>query len=184
MQKPDGYDGAQAATGGQRPKPPAGGHVLGVVRVEETKSRDGEEMIVLYLDIARGEFKNYYRELGERLKKDVFLRYYQLTQSKKSIPFLKGMIQSFEKSNPGFDWQWEAQALTRRLVGANLREEEYENKEGKRGLGLKIVHLCSIESVDAGLPILAPKLMDGSFDQPAAAGGRDKLDSNTDDLPW
>jgi len=183
MIKPAGYDEAQAATGGQNPKPPAGGHVLGVVRVEETKSREGEEMIVLYLDIARGEFKNYYRELGERLKKDVFLRYYQLTQSKKSIPFLKGMITSFEKSNPGFDWQWVAQSLVHRLVGANLREEKYENKEGNRRLGLKIVHLCSIENVDAGLPILAPKLLDGSFDSPASHG-RDKLDPTTDDLPW
>ena len=183
MQKPTGWESTQAATGGQQPRPPAGGCVLGVVKISEEPSKAGEDMITLFLDIARGPFKNYYRDMTERLKKDCYLRYYQKTTGEKSLPFFKGMITSFEESNPGFDWQWETQSLVRRLVGANLREEEYTNKQGKTRLGLKIAYLCSVESVEKGLPLLDPKLLDASFSAPADHG-RDKLDPTTDDLPW
>ena len=183
MQKPSGWDEAQAATGGQAPKPNAGGYVLGVVKIDETPSKAGEEMLTLFLDIARGPFKNHYRELGDKLGKDCYLRYYQMTQTEKGVPFFKGMITSFEKSNPGFDWQWDAKALVKRLVGANLRDEEYVNSKGEHRLGLKIAHLCSIETVDSGtLPILEPKMLNGSFDGQTNANRQSTPPQ--DDLPF
>lgn len=183
MQKPSGYDEAQATIGGQSPKPPAGGTVLGVIRVSEELSKAGDDMITLFLDIAQGPFKNHFRNLGKHLNKDCYLRYYQKTQGEKSVPFLKGMITSFEESNPGFDWQWDAQSLVHHLVGANLREEEYVNANGQHRLGLKIAHLCSVKSVEEGkLPVLAPKLLEGSFDgQPEH---RHQLNAPQDDLPF
>lgn len=161
MEKPNGWDDAKAATGGDFEKPAAGGYVLGIVRIEEKPSDSGNKMITLYLDIAQGEWKNYHRELGEKLGKDCYLRYYQLTEAEKSIPFFKGMITSVEKSNPGYKWNWEPQTLRGKLVGANLREEEYTNKDGERRLGLKIAYLCSLESVP-GLKVLPPKLLSAS----------------------
>lgn len=157
MKKPDGYDSAEAKQGGVFRNPEAGGYILGIVNTDMRKTKDeGRDMLVLSLDIADGEFKYFYRELSLKLSKDCYLKNYLVCEGD-NVPFFKGAITAIEHSNPGFVFNFDEKTLIKKLVGANLREEDYINKNNEVKSILKIAYLCGVESVRKGLPILEPK---------------------------
>ena len=59
MNKPANWDSVEAITGEYK-KLPAGGYVCSIVRAECTKSKNGKEMLKLAIDIAEGEYKDFY----------------------------------------------------------------------------------------------------------------------------
>lgn len=181
MKAPSGYDTAEAKTGGDFSQPEAGGYIFRILDVEETTSKAGNDMIVLNMDIAEGEFKNYYAELHKRLDlKNWPLKYYQLV-NEDNADYYKGMIQSVAKSNPSFrdeaftGPEHDIGALEKMLVGGVMRMEQYQKKDGTIGDGLKILYLCSVQRIEDGdFQIPKPKLLQ------AVAQKQDE----SDDLPW
>lgn len=157
MNKPNGYDSAPATTfeGGGMPLP--GAYVLGIIGAECKQSNNGNEMLVLSLDIVEGQYKNNYRNLGERLKKDCLLRHYRVTDSEKSLPYFKGDIKAIEDSNQGFKFNFDEKTLRGKYVGGMLREEEYEKSSGEIATVLKIAFLCSVERVRSGALVVPKK---------------------------
>jgi hypothetical protein len=162
MRKPDNYDQSEAIEGGFR-EPHAGPCILGIVKADVQKNRNGEQQLVLFLDIADGEFKNYYRRQTERFNKSRYLRFYQNTEGK-GLPHFKGIIRAIEEANPGFTFDWNESSLSRKKIGGNLRDEEYvRTNDGTIGTSLRVAYLCSIKSIEAGehkvLPVrkLAPQ---------------------------
>lgn len=176
MNKPNGYDAAQATTfeGGGMPLP--GAYVLGIISAECKESRSGNEMLVLSLDIVEGQYKNNYRNLGERLKKDCLLKHYRVTDTEQSLPYFKGDIKAIEESNPGFKFNFDEKTLRGKYVGGMLREEEYEKSDGTIATVLKIAFLCSVEKVKSGT-LVTPKKKE--FD-----GYVPHQSTSTDDLPF
>ena len=106
MNKPANWDSVEAITGEYK-KLPAGGYVCSIVRAECTKSKNGKEMLKLAIDIAEGEYKdfylNQYLQEQERNKEQAKWRgsYYQLTEGD-SMGRFKGMLLNIEKSNSGY----------------------------------------------------------------------------------
>ncbi|MFA5714969.1 MAG: hypothetical protein WC998_04480 [Candidatus Paceibacterota bacterium] len=150
FRKPAGYDDAEAVSGGfQEPK--AGPCVLGIVHAE-VNIKDGEQQLVLQLDIAAGPFKNYYSKQSKRFDKNRLLRVWQNVEGK-GTPYFKGLIKAIEESNEGFTFRFEdgEQVLEKKLVGGNLREEEYMKSDGVTvGTSLRVGYLCSIGSIERG----------------------------------
>ena len=146
MRKPEGYEQSEAVEGGFR-SPSAGPCIIGITRTQ-VEVKNGEQRIVLYCDIAEGEFKNYYRRQSEKWNKNRYLRYYQKTEGK-SLPYFKGIITTMEKEN-SFVFDWNEASLHFKKTGANLQEEEYRRTDGSIGTVLRIAYLCSMESVHAG----------------------------------
>lgn len=134
MQKPQGYDEAQAIVGGGYPQLPAGGYVCRVVGAKMDVAKDGSDMLVLALDIARGEYKDFFKQAHTRRKEanpdkrvEWPCRYWQLV-TPKHVGRLKGLVESFEASNPGYKVPWgenSESTLVNRLIGCVFREEEY-----------------------------------------------------------
>lgn len=150
MNKPSGYDGTKAASFGFN-GPSAGPQVLGIVSAVVGRTKDNsKEKITLSFDIAKGEFKNFYRDLSDKHGKDCFLKYDQLTEGEKSLPYFKGMITAIEESNAGFTFNFDEKTLTRKLVGAMLQEKHYINKLGAKKSILKVAFLCSIAKAESG----------------------------------
>jgi hypothetical protein len=148
MRKPDGYDGAEAKNAGFR-EPVAGPCILGIIRATAGKSDNGNPQLTIELDIADGPFKNFYREKSERFNQSWYLKHWQGTEGK-SIPYFKGLIVAIEESNPGYKFDFNEATLSRKLIGGNLREEEYAKKDGSIGVRMKIAYLCSLQSVTTG----------------------------------
>ena len=127
MNKPANWDSVEAITGEYK-KLPAGGYVCSIVRAECTKSKNGKEMLKLAIDIAEGEYKdfylNQYLQEQERNKEQAKWRgsYYQLTEGD-SMGRFKGMLLNIEKSNPGYKWNWNEKSLEGKLFGGVFRKK-------------------------------------------------------------
>ena len=154
LNKPAGYDSAEAIEGGFRePKP--GPCILGVVKCDLEEKTDLEtnqryQQLAFQLDIASGPLKNYYSMQGKKFQKNRLLRVWQKIDGD-SLPHFKGLIGAFERSNPGFKFEFDEKSLEKKLIGANLRAEEYD-KNGDIVISpfLKVAYLCSVESANNG----------------------------------
>lgn len=151
MQKPNAYDSVSAKQFSGSPNPVApGAYVLGIVKAEITTSSNKNEMLVLSLDIAKGEYHGRFRELSDNVQKDCLLKHYRLTDSETSLPYFKGDIKAIEESNQGFVFNFDEKTLRGKLVGGMLAEEEYEKKDGTIGTSLKVAFLCSVATAESG----------------------------------
>lgn len=178
LREPDNWgDTKPAGTGGGNRLAP-GGYVLGIVGVEQTKSGKGNTQLLLQLDIAEGNDKNHFRDLGEKLNKECYITHRQGVEGK-SLPYFKGFITSVEESNQGYKWNWDEHGLARKKVGACLREEEYINNSGDVRTTLRVAYFCGADRVRKGeVKQLQTKKLDGSPAQPPTAPQPDN------DLPF
>jgi hypothetical protein len=187
MQKPAGYDGAEAKTGTGFENPPAGGYTLKIISAVETRTKtNNEPMLVLEMDIIAGPFKNYYSDLSKRLNKEWYLTHRRVI-NEKNTGYLKGDIQSIEKSNNGFKYDFNEHALIGRYVGAVLREEEYEKRDGTVGVKLSVGYLCSLDTIkDKSFKLLPlkPLKKDASFNGGYASSDNAPPHSDDDSLPF
>lgn len=162
MEKPKGYDQAESQSFEGFKNPVAGGYKLGILNAEMKLSKESQRpMMVLKLDIGDGEFKNYYRELSVKLKKDCFLRVYQIVGGE-SLSRFKGLITAIEHSNNGFKFNFDENTLNKKFVGAMLGEKQYYNQAGELKSLLEVSFLCSVERALSGtLKIPEPKKPSG-----------------------
>jgi hypothetical protein len=166
MEKPNGYDSAEAKQFKEFDRPNAGGHVFKILDVSEGRAKSsGRNQLTLTLDIARGPYTNFYDGLSSNLNKDCFLKAYWGVDGDQ-LPYFKGNMQMVEKCNPGFKFNFDERALIGKLIGGNLREEEYA-KDGDLKTSLKIAFFCSIEDVPNQKPLDVKKL--GGRPRPQAA---------------
>lgn len=160
MQKPYGWEDVPVSSGGDYERPTPGGYVMGVVFSEIRNEGEDNECLYLELDIAEGTLKNYYRKMGERLDKNCFIRKWFSLRNEKALPFFKGFISAIEDSNLGYKWNWQEKSLLKKFVGVNMREEEYEKKDGDIGTTLKPAFFCGASRVRNGeIQPLKPKLL-------------------------
>ena len=156
MEKPQGYDEAQAFTG-EYEILPANGYICKIVNAKEEKSRTGKKMLVLFLDIDEGDYKGYFIKRYEEMKKNrkdpneevkypTGGIYRQLTEDN-STGYFKGMITSLETSNPTFKWDWDEKKLIGLKCGAIFGEEEYEKMNGKIGTSVKVQFIRSVDCI-------------------------------------
>lgn len=132
------------------------------VRQAAIKSTDYGEQLCILFDIAEGDYTGFYKEdfdgqkpeAGKEKKWKGVLRLFlpvddgsEKDEWTKST--LKGMATAFEKSNPGYQWNWDEKSLAGKLVGILYRDEEWE-WNGKTGWAKRPFRAISVESVREG----------------------------------
>lgn len=110
------------------------------VKIRYTKKKE-QEMLVFFIDVAEGEYKNYFGDMYDRVSArfpeyKYPCCYYQLTGRERELENsgffrskLKALIQLIEKCNPGFDWKetgFETAALKGKLIGFKIENKEVE----------------------------------------------------------
>ena len=138
MQGFDNWDDIQEKEVGDFPRIPADGYVMQILKAEITQSRNGNEMLVLALEVAEGEFKDYYKakfDQKRNFKTDAKWPciFRQLTRGN-SAGFFKRLISNIEHSNQGYSFKgsnFDENTLKGKLVGFVFRDEEwdYNNKK-------------------------------------------------------
>lgn len=162
MKPIEGWDAAPAYTGEFRtlPKDKYKCKIMQVVEKGHMNDRGGRQ-VVIYFDIAEGEYKNYYQDLYmQAKKKDPNIgmekwqgRYYQGNIDTTGLSWFKGIITSVEKSNPGFKWTWNENELKGKVFGGLFNYEEYIGNDGKKHRATKLAQIRSLEGLkDAVLP--------------------------------
>ena len=140
---------AEVQEAGEGSRLPAGGYVC-----RYTKVTDDPEKQYLYMeyDIAEGEYKDYYKELEERLKfwGGKCYRSYK----EKALPMFKRMCSAVTKSNPGYIFDGNEHADEKTLVGKFLGmvfgEEEYIGNNGETKTRLYVVREIDVAEIRAG----------------------------------
>lgn len=151
MEKLEGYDNAVAITGEYEKLEP-GGYICKIISAKEEKSKSGKRMLVIALDIAEGEKKDFFRNrFSENANPDKKWPaggiYRQMLEGEKSVGYLKGLMTSLEASNEGFKWDWDEKKLKDLKCGAIFAEEEYEKLDGNIGTTTKIKFIRTVKSI-------------------------------------
>lgn len=156
IKRPTNWNEVKEFTG--RPKLPLGAYVCRVKKVAVQSTDYGDQLCVLF-DICEGEFKDFFNNefvantmedqkwkgvLRQFLPKDDGSEKDEWTKSS-----FKGMVTSFEKSNPGYQFDWNEASLVGKLVGILFRNEEWEYG-GKTGWAVRPFKALSVDSVRSG----------------------------------
>lgn len=170
MIKPKNWENT-SAYGDFEPLEP-GGHVCRIIKVEETKSRAGKDMIVIYVDIAEGEQTGYFRkQFDENNAADRKWpnggTYYQLLEDAdgNTNRGFKTVIESVKKSNSDFneDAIWNenfCEYFKGKYVGCVFGREQYLNRENKLKFATKIFNFRDVETIRKGVDVPEDKLLE------------------------
>lgn len=137
---------------------PPDGYVCKILnaKVEMVQGRDQLQVAV---DIAEGDYKDFYKEKFERAKKSdsnakwdfnaVYKRYILVDGSVSRG--VKSLIEAVRESNPGYYFDpnnFEPKELREQLVGFTFGSTEYEGKDGKGGhFSTRVKFPCSVERI-------------------------------------
>lgn len=168
MQKPQDFDNVQAF--GDFVPLPAGGYVCRIMGVEETASRAGAPMIKISLDIAEGQYKDYFaNQYRANTRADKKWSYsaiinqlvYDTSGNNSTNRGFKTFVTSVCESNQGFNVAWGdgfSACFKNRLVGVLFGREEYIGTDGKTHWSTKALNFRSVKTIrDGGFEIPADK---------------------------
>lgn len=140
IRKPNNWNEVQEFT--DRPKLPLGAYVCKVRRAVVQSNDFGEQLCILF-DIAEGEFAGFFdsdfksNTRDDKKWKGVLRQFLPRDDGSEKDEWtkssFKGMVTSFEKSNPGYQWNWDEASLSGKLVGILFRNEDGNGMENPAG---------------------------------------------------
>ncbi len=139
-----------------RQKLPLGAYVCKVKKAAVQNNQYGDQLCILF-DIVEGEFSGFFNEefknntYANKKWKGVLRLYIPKDDGSEKDEWtkstFKGMVTAFEKSNPGYKWNWDENSLTGKMIGVLFRNEEWQNDEGKTGWAVRPFRAISVDSV-------------------------------------
>lgn len=139
-----------------RQKLPLGAYVCKVKKAAVQSNEYGEQLCILF-DIVEGEFSGFFNEeykantYDNKKWKGVLRQFIPKDDGSEKDEWtkrsFKGLTTSFEKSNPGYVWNWDENSLAGKMIGVLFRNEEWENDEGKSGWTVRPFRALSVDSV-------------------------------------
>ena len=124
---------------------PAGGYE---VEIKAVKDEPSKEYLYIEYDIAEGDFRNYYKDLEERLGFWGGKMYRSYKESAQGM--FKGFLNAVIESNKGFVWDDDEKKLVGACVGLVLSEEEYIGNDGSKKTRLYVSAVKPIADIRAG----------------------------------
>lgn len=153
IRKPNNWNEVKEFT--DRPKLPLGAYVCKVKKAVVQSTDYGDQLCILF-DIADGEFKGFFQKdfddstVANKKWKGVLRQFIPRDDGSEKDEWtksaFKGMVTAFEKSNPGYQWNWDEASLAGKTVGILFRNEEWEH-EGKTGWAVRPFRAISVDSV-------------------------------------
>ena len=160
-----------------------GGYIIQIKGIEDVADK---EYLKISYDIASGKFEGHFAQMWKQFNfwGGTFIRSYKET----ALSMFKGFINAVEKSNKGFVWNWNEQALKNQYVGIILQEEEYIPQGGAHAGELrtrlvvsKVVEVEKIQKRDFTVP---EKKCLSADKKPVQQQTNNGLNLANDDLPF
>lgn len=195
MFKPEGYDNTLAYT--QNPQLPAGGYVCKVRNIGNYQSKNGNAMWKVMLDIAEGEFRDYFYEKYQRDKQynaeanysQNAISYVSLYNDKgQAHRSLKTFCVAIEDSGTSIAWNSNDEITFKSIIGARVGclfgREEYIGSDGASHWSTKAKMFVPVKDINEG----NYKVPDDKYlDQNSYVAQNDITDSFSaadDDIPF
>ena len=177
MNKPNDYDKVQPY--GEFTPLELGGHILVIKEVEETKSRAGRDMLMIYLDTAPEDKQPgyYQKQFADDIRpnKKWGCIVYQLFYDSDGATNrgLKTFHTCVEKSNPGFSVKWGsgyADCFKGKKIGGVFGREEYLNQKNEKKFATKCFYFRSVEKIQAGVDVPEDRLLPTNVERTPEVG--------------
>ena len=148
-----------AETEREERKMPADGYVCRIVKAESGVNRYNDPCLLLYLDVAEGEFKNYFGQIYERRLKygeDKYPCIYTQRVGKYSAKYFKRLTEAIEDSNEDYicscveGEDWDERELENLLIGVVFQEKEFINARGKKRCFLVPHAIKTVDEIKRG----------------------------------
>lgn len=127
----------------------------------------GKDTFKVSVDIASGEFKDYFRKMYEndtridRKWNNNAVRYLAFTGD--NVAYFKGFITTVENSNVGYKWDWDETKLKGKKVCGVFQYEEYEKQDGTKGVKVRLNKFRSLDKIKDIEVQNSVKLLDGTY---------------------
>ena len=154
IKKPVGYDEAAAYTG-EFQQLPKGKYVCVIKQVTTQESKNGNQQFVILYDIAKGEYKDFYKKMfdGDKARNPMGAKWrgvFKQNMEGKGLSWFKGIITSIERSN-NFTFQWDAIDNEKQMIGKEFggifRLRQYEASNGNRPFVTELFQIPAREQI-------------------------------------
>lgn len=191
IRKPNNWNEVQEFS--DRQKLPLDAYVCKVKQCRVVDNNFGEQLAILF-DITEGEYAGYFQKdyagntaqdkkwrglLRVWIPKDDGSESDEITKRN-----FKGMTTAFERSNLGYQWDWNENSLVGKTVGILFRNEEWEYN-GKTGWAVRPFRALSVDTVRNGEYTLPKdKPLKNKPTAAPATTNNGYVEVDTDDLPF
>ena len=196
MRKVSNWENVRAAS--EKVALPVGGYIVTIMgaKVATYTGNDGGtfEKLEVSIDIAEGEFKDFYtndyrsQQSEDKKWKGVLRQYLPKDDGTEKDEWtkssLKALIGAIEDSNPGYHWDWDETKLKGKKVGCIFRNEEWDF-DGKTGFTARPFKFISVEKIKTGnFRLPKDKLLNNSTATAETSSTTSYQDIPDDDLPF
>lgn len=127
------------------------GYIVKILNVEDHPEK---EYLKIYFDIVKGDDKGYFKKQydGNTHKErkwpnaGTFIRSYKDS----ATSMFKGFINAIEKSNKGYQWNFDEKTLVNKVVGLIIADEQYQNQKGQVRVRNYVAAVRSVETIEKG----------------------------------
>lgn len=168
MKKIENWDNIEAKGMDDFKALPIGAYECKIVNaVENYNEQSGKTTLKVMVDIASGEYKDYFKKRYD--SNTAIDRKWDNNATKflafegENTSFFKGFITIVENSNVGYKWSWEESTLRdKKLVGV-FQYEEYEKQDGTRGIKVRLTKFRSLDKLGKIEVSDSVKMLDGTY---------------------
>ena len=135
--------------------------------VENHNEQSGKTTLKVMVDIASGEYKDYFKKRYD--SNTAIDRKWDNNATKflafegENTSFFKGFITIVENSNVGYKWNWEESTLRdKKLVGV-FQYEEYKKQDGTKGIKVRLNKFRSLDKLKEIEVSDSVKMLDGTY---------------------
>lgn len=149
MKRIENWDSIVESTPFKRLTP--NGYICKILKVENYPEK---EYLKIYFDIVKGDDKGYFKKQydGDTRKEKkwpnagTFIRSYKDS----AASMFKGFTNAVEKSNKGYQWNFDEKTLVNKLIGLIIADEQYQNQKGQVRVRNYVAAVRSVETIEKG----------------------------------
>ena len=149
MKRIENWENIQESTSFKRLAP--NGYIVKILKIEDHPDK---EYLKIYFDIVKGDDKGYFKKQydGDTRKErkwpnaGTFIRSYKDS----AASMFKGFINAIEKSNKGYQWNFDEKTLVNKVVGLIIADEQYQNQKGQVRVRNYVAAVRSVETIEKG----------------------------------
>ena len=168
MKKIDNWDNIEAKGMDDFKALPIGAYECKIVNaVENHNEQSGKTTLKVMVDIASGEYKDYFKKRYDSntaidRKWDNNATKY-LAFEGENTSFFKGFITTVENSNVGYKWNWDETTLRDKKIVGVFQYEQYEKQDGTKGIKVRLNKFRSLDKLKEIEVSDSIKMLDGTY---------------------
>ena len=168
MKKIENWDNIEAKGMDDFKALPIGAYECKIINaVENHNEQSGKTTLKVMVDIASGEYKDYFKKRYD--SNTAIDRKWDNNATKflafegENTSFFKGFITTVENSNVGYKWNWEESTLRDKKSVGVFQYEQYEKQDGTKALKVRLTKFRSLDKLGEIEVSDSVKMLDGTY---------------------